>query len=783
MPTFSFVNVVASRINLTTTITGTVDFGSVDPPLNWYIQGVTNDLKPGSQSGQIGSVNGSFNFSFTVLDTGSSSTVNLILKNTSGSPDIWANRSVSISGSGSISAPIISTSSIDSTNVIIFHNPVSNATEYSLEAFTPDYPQWIMYPFSPMNITNGRIEYPFTLSSDGTYVFRVRAKNSTSTSLYSNESQVTKNTTATATITLTVAKSVYLIGTSSTVDLSWNSIPNATSYTLQFQELGSTIWKAFGVFTNTFAVVSGMSTNTEYKFRVTVGNVISNIVTVSTTITPTPTPTPIMPDIDWINTSFADNIKLTDNVLTGTIFASKTNKWDASFNPNMKMIVQVFDNNNNQVDTFFYSFFFDSAVTASFSLSKNYSYSAITVKLVVQDTNFNTYSVITSKSLTNVIVTGDDTTPTPIMPDIDWINTSFADNIKLTDNVLTGTIFASKTNKWDASFNPNMKMIVQVFDNNNNQVDTFFYSFFFDSAVTASFSLSKNYSYSAITVKLVVQDTNFNTYSVITSKSLTNVIVTGDDTTPTPIMPDIDWINTSFADNIKLTDNVLTGTIFASKTNKWDASFNPNMKMIVQVFDNNNNQVDTFFYSFFFDSAVTASFSLSKNYSYSAITVKLVVQDTNFNTYSVITSKSLTNVIVTGDDTTPTPIMPDIDWINTSFADNIKLTDNVLTGTIFASKTNKWDASFNPNMKMIVQVFDNNNNQVDTFFYSFFFDSAVTASFSLSKNYSYSAITVKLVVQDTNFNTYSVITSKSLTNVIVTGDDTTPTPIMPDIDW
>ncbi|HEY4681179.1 MAG TPA: fibronectin type III domain-containing protein [Nitrosarchaeum sp.] len=410
MPTFSFVNVVASRINLTTTITGTVDFGSVDPPLNWYIQGVTNDLKPGSQSGQIGSVNGSFNFSFTVLDTGSSSTVNLILKNTSGSPDIWANRSVSISGSGSISAPIISTSSIDSTNVIIFHNPVSNATEYSLEAFTPDYPQWIMYPFSPMNITNGRIEYPFTLSSDGTYVFRVRAKNSTSTSLYSNESQVTKNTTATATITLTVAKSVYLIGTSSTVDLSWNSIPNATSYTLQFQELGSTIWKAFGVFTNTFAVVSGMSTNTEYKFRVTVGNVISNIVTVSTTITPTPTPTPIMPDIDWINTSFADNIKLTDNVLTGTIFASKTNKWDASFNPNMKMIVQVFDNNNNQVDTFFYSFFFDSAVTASFSLSKNYSYSAITVKLVVQDTNFNTYSVITSKSLTNVIVTGDDTT-------------------------------------------------------------------------------------------------------------------------------------------------------------------------------------------------------------------------------------------------------------------------------------------------------------------------------------------------------------------------------------
>src|SRR3990167_2773575 len=140
MPTFSFVNVVASRINLTTTITGTVDLGS-----------------------------------------------------------------------GSISAPIISTSSIDSTNVIIFHNPVSNATEYSLEAFTPDYPQWIMYPFSPMNITNGRIEYPFTLSSDGTYVFRVRAKNSTSTSLYSNESQVTKNTTATATITLTVAKSVYLI--------------------------------------------------------------------------------------------------------------------------------------------------------------------------------------------------------------------------------------------------------------------------------------------------------------------------------------------------------------------------------------------------------------------------------------------------------------------------------------------------------------------------------------------------------------------------------------------
>ena len=79
--TISFNSVSLNRVGTTTTVSGSFNWSSNDSPVNYYIQGTTNDLKSGSKSGQFGSGSGTISFSFDILNSGSSTSVNLIAKN------------------------------------------------------------------------------------------------------------------------------------------------------------------------------------------------------------------------------------------------------------------------------------------------------------------------------------------------------------------------------------------------------------------------------------------------------------------------------------------------------------------------------------------------------------------------------------------------------------------------------------------------------------------------------------------------------------------------------
>lgn len=100
------------------------------------------------------------------------------------------------------SAPVISSrvsSTLDpNNNAEIFFAPAANATQYSLEAYTPKYPQWLVaVPDTAMNIVNNEIVFPVALSVEsGNYQYRVRAKNSSGYSAYSNVTTVTKTSTS-----------------------------------------------------------------------------------------------------------------------------------------------------------------------------------------------------------------------------------------------------------------------------------------------------------------------------------------------------------------------------------------------------------------------------------------------------------------------------------------------------------------------------------------------------------------------------------------------------------
>ena len=117
-------------------------------------------------------------------------------------------------------------------DIEVFFFPVDNATQYNLEISSPTYPLFNSVGDSTMTPINGYIVFPVQLNQGlGTYQYRVRAKNSSGYSSYSNITGVAK-TTSSSTIPTTPVMS--LDGTY----LEWTTVSGATAYNLE--RVGST---------------------------------------------------------------------------------------------------------------------------------------------------------------------------------------------------------------------------------------------------------------------------------------------------------------------------------------------------------------------------------------------------------------------------------------------------------------------------------------------------------------------------------------------------------------
>lgn len=228
------------RSGATTTVSGVYLFSGIIPPQTFYVQGVTNDGKSGGTT--LPSTNasaGTFNYSFTILNTSASTNVTVYLKSSQTSTSNFDTATL-VYPVTIPTAPALSSRSIDANNVMVFCPPVIGATWYNLEAYTPQYPQWLeLLPDTALTPVNNEIQFPVVLGSlAGNYQYRARARNSAGYSAYSNVVTVTKSSTVTLAAPIL---SVNAVISSVANVLQWASVPNAVSYTIE-KKIGSGAW-------------------------------------------------------------------------------------------------------------------------------------------------------------------------------------------------------------------------------------------------------------------------------------------------------------------------------------------------------------------------------------------------------------------------------------------------------------------------------------------------------------------------------------------------------------
>jgi len=204
------------------------------------------------------------------------------------------------------SAPVLSSRSIDQNNVMVYCAPVANATWYNLEAYTPQYPQWLeLVPDSTLTPVNNEIQFPVALGSlDGNYQYRARARNSAGYSAYSNVVTITKTTAPVVTVPNAPVISSSIYGSPDIVLISWNGITNATEYNLEVTSpLLSTFTSITGDFNaNTIngqlGITMTLTAFGQYQFRLRAKNSTgySNYSNILTTNYNNPVPNPTIPN-------------------------------------------------------------------------------------------------------------------------------------------------------------------------------------------------------------------------------------------------------------------------------------------------------------------------------------------------------------------------------------------------------------------------------------------------------------------------------------------------------
>lgn len=158
----------------------------------------------------------------------------------------------------------LSVSNIEQTRASLSWSPSATAISYSLEYKLSSSPTWIVIN----NVTSTYILQSLTPGS--TYNWRLRSRCNTVThateySLYVNGGNIV---TLAVPITCTAVFTPTVVLSSESANISWNSIPNAISYTTEYKLTSSGTWTNSLTSASTSRVISGLLPGTSYDWRI-----------------------------------------------------------------------------------------------------------------------------------------------------------------------------------------------------------------------------------------------------------------------------------------------------------------------------------------------------------------------------------------------------------------------------------------------------------------------------------------------------------------------------------
>ena len=255
----------ASSLNVTWTAVS----GATSYKLEAQIGGTWTTIYTGSNA----------SFSHTGLTAGTSYSYRISAENAGGFSAV----SATVTGKTSAlpTAPTkLAAGSATANSLKLTWNAVSGATGYHLEAQINGNWQTV-YTGTTASFTHTGLD------ANTTYNYRVSVTTSVGTSLVSSAVSAKTSNAAPVTPTGLTANAT----STSQLNVSWNAVSNAASYTLQVQMPGSTTWTTVYTGSNANFTHSGLTANTQYNYRVSATNAAGSSAVSSTVSATTPSST------------------------------------------------------------------------------------------------------------------------------------------------------------------------------------------------------------------------------------------------------------------------------------------------------------------------------------------------------------------------------------------------------------------------------------------------------------------------------------------------------------
>ncbi len=216
---------------------------------------------------------------------------------------------INVTTLSTVAAPVATAAtSVSTTGFIANWNSVSGATSYQLDISTDNFTTFLTSYNSKTE--TGTSQIVTGLTAGASYQYRVRAIASSGTSSNSNVISVT---TLTSTVPAPVATTATSVSSTGFI-ANWNNVSGATGYRLDISTDNFTTFLTgynSKIETGTFQVVTGLTSNTSYQYRVRATTSLgtssnSNVVSVSTS--PSPIAAPVAAAASNISsTSFTAN--------------------------------------------------------------------------------------------------------------------------------------------------------------------------------------------------------------------------------------------------------------------------------------------------------------------------------------------------------------------------------------------------------------------------------------------------------------------------------------------
>jgi len=305
----------------------------------------------------------------------------------------------SILGIASIPAtPVLSSQKIDNTNYILsWTGNVNDLFNLERATSTQNYSS----VFGDLQDFDNQLNIALADITE-TYYYRIRTKNSVGYSSYSNI--ITLNVISSAPVG-TVPSAPILTNAgfaNQTINLSWSVVSGATSYNLEGKSpsLSSFTSLTGDITQNTINIP--LTEVGSYQFRVRAKNnsgysAYSGIVGVSVS----PDPVTIQPSTNWINLSYSTDFKMLNDIITGSIIATKTVNYDENIGSvalslYLKITSDGIVQNISTIN-------FELNQTAIIPITKSILKPNVTIEAYVWDSQLRAYSTVYVKSLTNEV--------------------------------------------------------------------------------------------------------------------------------------------------------------------------------------------------------------------------------------------------------------------------------------------------------------------------------------------------------------------------------------------